>query len=362
MARLRLVHVSADRDRHGNVRYYFRKRGLKNKTRLPGLPGSEEFMDAYKALCAGKPLPKRSAEKTLAARADTSSLRWLVQQYLASTAFKSLDAKTRTNRARNLAKICEEPISDANSLRFGEGPFADLPSKAIKRLLERKADSPTASNDWLKSLKVLFKWATQQEYTSHNPVREIPKIKVVSDGFHTWSEEEVRQFEQKHPVGSPARLALALFLYTGQRLSDVILFGPQHIKGGWLRFTQQKNRNVKPVTLEIPVLPILADIIAATPTGHLTFLVSRWGKPFTLSGFGARFRRWCDAAGLPHCTAHGLRKAGASRAAENGATAAQLMAIFGWRDISQAEHYTRGADQKRLAGSSMHLIRGMDKA
>jgi integrase len=97
--------------------------------------------------------------------------------------------------------------------------------------------------------------------------------------------------------------------------------------------------------------------MAATPSsGHLTFLVTQQGRPFTHAGFGMRFREWCDAAGLPHCTAHGLRKAGAVQAAQNGATASQLMAIYGWSDIKQAERYTRSADQKRLAGDSMHLM------
>jgi integrase len=190
----------------------------------------------------------------------------------------------------------------------------------------------------------------------------VPKFKSASEGFHTWTQEEVAAFEQAHPVGTMARLALALLLYTGQRRSDVILFGPQHVKDGWLRFTQQKNRNSNPVTLEIPILPALSEVIEATRSGHLTYLVTQYGKPFTVGGFGNRMREWCDAAGLPHCSAHGLRKAGAVQAAENGATVHQLMAIFGWRDIKQAESYTKKASQKRLAGDSMHLIRGTDKA
>src|SRR5438105_13490892 len=67
-------------------------------------------------------------------------------------------------------------------------------------------------------------------------------------------------------------------------------------------------------------------------------------------------RDWCDKAGLPHCTAHGLRKAGATIATNNGATAHQLKAIFGWDWLKQAEIYTRDADQKRLAEAVMHLL------
>jgi hypothetical protein len=48
-------------------------------------------------------------------------------------------------------------------------------------------------------------------------------------------------------------------------------------------------------------------------------------------------------------SAHGLRKAGAVRAAEAGATTQELMALFGWVNIDEAELYTRAADRKRLA-------------
>ena len=55
------------------------------------------------------------------------------------------------------------------------------------------------------------------------------------------------------------------------------------------------------------------------------------------------------------CSAHGLRKTGACIAAENGATEAQLMAIFGWGDPDMAALYTRKARQKRIAGDAMGL-------
>jgi hypothetical protein len=35
--------------------------------------------------------------------------------------------------------------------------------------------------------------------------------------------EEVAQFEAQHPIGTKARLALALLLFIGHRRSDVIL-------------------------------------------------------------------------------------------------------------------------------------------
>jgi integrase len=88
----------------------------------------------------------------------------------------------------------------------------------------------------------------------------------------------------------------------------------------------------------------------------MTFLVNDLKRPFTAAGFGNKFREWCDQAGLRHCSAHGLRKAGATIAANNGATAHQLMAMFGWSTLKMAEEYTRKADQEKLARAAMHLI------
>jgi integrase len=72
--------------------------------------------------------------------------------------------------------------------------------------------------------------------------------------------------------------------------------------------------------------------------------------------FQGQSGQWCDEAGLPNCTAHGLRKAGAVIAANNGATVHQLQAVFGWSSLAMAEHYTRSADQVRLADAAMHLL------
>lgn len=110
------------------------------------------------------------------------------------------------------------------------------------------------------------------------------------------------------------------------------------------------------VELAALVLPVLQSVIAASPTGDLTFLATEYGRPFTANGFGNKFGEWCDEAGLPHCTSHGLRKAGAAMAAENGAIAHQLMSIFGWLTLKEAERYTRAAEQKRLAEGAMSLV------
>ena len=151
-------------------------------------------------------------------------------------------------------------------------------------------------------------------------------------------------------MGSKPRLALALLLYTAQRRSDVVRIGRQHIKDGVLTVKQQKTG----VTLAIPVHPHLQAVLDATPSEHLTFLVTATGKPYGGNAFSEQFRNWCDAAGLPkRCKPHGLRKAACRRLAEAGCSANEIMAISGHTTMKEIVRYTVAADQARLARNAL---------
>lgn len=210
----------------------------------------------------------------------------------------------------------------------------------------------------VKSLRQLYKFAILYDLHDRNPANEVELLKSGSDGFHSWTLDEIEQFEETHPVGTMARLALALALYTGQRRSDIVQFGRPHVRDGWLAFTQHKNRNKNPVRLEIPIVPELQRIIDASPTGELTFLTKTFNRPFTSNGFGNRFRKWCDQAGLQHCSVHRLRKAAAARLAELGCSEFEIMAITGHRTSKEVARYTRAANQKTRAESALKRITG----
>ncbi len=195
-------------------------------------------------------------------------------------------------------------------------------------------------------------------YATTNPARGVPMLPSNNpDGFHAWTREEVHQYMERHPTGTKPRLALAIFLYTGVRISDAVLLGPQMERGGNLCFTEEKNRAKKPKHREVPILPALRAELDASPSGHLAYLVTEWGRPYASpKAFANRFKSWCRQAKLPHCTAHGLRKAGATNAAEHGATEHQLMAMYGWTSPKQAALYTRAADRKTLIVAGMPLV------
>jgi integrase/recombinase XerD len=303
MVTLRLRFVISDQDRHGKIRYYFRRKGEK-KVRLRGMPGSQEFMDAYALALAS--VTSRPATGTFEVR---SSFGFLCKEYFRSQTFRALNVSTRLWRRRVLEEICEE---------HGEKPYAKLQEKNVRSLRDEKAGKPGAANLRLKALRALFRWAIEYDLAVDNPTRGVDPIRYATLGHHSWTTEEVEAFEACHAIGSKARLAFALMLYTGCRRGDVVRLGPQHIHEGRLQYRQQQNETRHPVDIDIPVHAELDDVIRATPSGHLNFLVTDYGKPFTVAGFGNRFREWCNQAGLPNCSAHGLRKALAVRLAEGG--------------------------------------------
>src|SRR5262249_33606276 len=156
-----------------------------------------------------------------------------------------------------------------------------------------------------------------------------------------------------HAVGTKARLALALLLYTAQRRSDIVRMGLQHVSDGAISVRQQKTR----ATLRIPVHPALQAVLDAAPSKHLTFLTTRSGRPYSGNDFSEQFRVWCDEAGLPkECTGHGLRKAACRRLAEAGCSANEIASISGHLTLREVERYTKAAEQERMARNAMTRI------
>lgn len=342
MVRVRFRYVVEDVDRHGNVRLYFRKKGHP-KIRLPGLPGSEEFLQAYSKALSSSPTTPR------AAAIAKGSFGYVCKAYYASATFKALDPSTQSWRRRALDAICEQ---------HGDKPVSGMQAKHVRMLRDEKANTLGAARNRLKALRALFRWAIEADEAPYDPTRDVKAIAYRSEGYHTWTPDEVKSFEDHHPISSKARLAMALLLYTACRREDVVRLGPQHIRGGRIRFRQAKNEHRSPVDVDIPVHPDLANVVGLTPTRHLTFLVTEYGKPFSVAGFGGKFREWCDQAGLPHCSAHGLRKATAARLAERGATAHEIMAITGHQSLDEVERYTRAARKVGLADAAMSKLKG----
>jgi integrase len=336
--RLRLPrYVHGFLDRHGTPRFYFRRAGFETK-RLRGLPYSPEFMRDYEAAMAGQPLPIGLD------RARPGTMLALAISYFASPAFRTLRPSTQCAYRGRIDQLCRD---------HGGKRAADLRREHVVRLLAARADQPGAANALRTALRVMMKHAVEIGLRADDPTRDVRAVRLKTGGFHSWTDAEIAQFERHHPIGSRARLAVALLLYTGQRRGDVLRMGAQHVRDGALYIRQEKTG----AELAIPLHPDLAAIIAATPSGHLTFLTTQYDRPFEASAFSHWFRNRCDEAALPHCSAHGLRKAAARRLAEAGCTAHEIGAITGHASLAELVRYTKAADQRRLAEAAMAKAR-----
>ena len=319
--------------RDGKAYYYLRRRGYP-RVRLRGLPWSPSFMAAYEAALAS---PRTAIG---AGRVKPGSVAAVVAEYLDSRLFFG-SKSPGTQRMRR-------GILERFRAAYGERPFALLPAEWIEALLDSKP--PHAARSWLVTLRSLCQFAVKRGWLRADPTANIKQRSIKGDGYHTWTEDEIAQFETHHPVGTKPRLALALLLYTAQRRGDIVKIGRQHIRDGVLTVKQEKTG----VTLAIPVHPHLQAVFDATPGEHLTFLITATGKPYGGNAFTEQFRNWCDAAGLPRrCKPHGLRKAACRRLAEAGCSANEIMAISGHATMKELVRYTKAADQARLARNAM---------
>ncbi len=335
MPRPRPPYLHRTETRHGKVAWYFWRRPGP-KIRIRGEYGSPEFLAAYEAARAqgASPAPVRRKEAT-------NSLAWLIERHRDSGAWAGLSAATKRQRENIYRRVVE---------KAGAVPFAEITRSQIVETRDKTSDRPSAANNFLQAMRKLFKWAVEAGHMDADPTEGVTTVsRPKTGGFRQWTEDEIQQFEARWPIGTRERLALAVLLYTGLRRGDAVRLGKQHIRNGMIEIVTEKTAT--PVV--IPVLPVLQDVIDRSPTGDLVLIARLDGRPRTKESFGTWFKEACKAAGVPDGSAHGLRKAGATRAAEAGATVHELNAIFGWSGSQMASLYTEKANRARLAKGAM---------
>ena len=326
--------VSGYRDRHGRRRWRYRGGGA--SVELGRAYGSAEFQERYEAARAGhKPGRGAGADRTA-----PGSLSALIAHYYRSPEFTRLAPSTKETYRGVL-----EPLR----AKHGTKRVASLETRHVRALLAQKADTPAAANALRGMLGILMRLAVGLGWRRDNPVREAPRYATKPGGYHTWTEAEITQYLAVHPPGTTAHAAMTIMLYSGAAKVDAVALGPDNVVGGRLRYRRQKTARRSEVVIDIPVHPALRAVLDDLPEGITTFLQTQDGQPRSPGALGNQMRKWCDAAGLPHCTSHGLRKAIARRLAEAGATPHEIAAVTGHASLSEVQRYTAAVDRPRLA-------------
>lgn len=313
-----------EKTRHGNYVFYVRRERRGPRTRLPDDYGSKSWWEAYYAAVAGQP-------QTVVKRGHRL-LSDLIEGYQESREFTSLADQTRKYRAAQFRRmVANNPDAEAH----------EIEQVHIHRAMSER--TPDAANNFIKAVRGFFDWAVKLGYLPSDPTAGISKIIVRTEGYHSVTEAEIAQYRATHAVGTMARLALEVFVLTGARRSDAALLGPKHVINGMIEFQAQKTKE----WCYVPILPEMQEIIDATK-GE-TFIHREDGNPYVAESLGNMMQRWFAEAGLPHCSAHGIRKYSATNFANHGVSAHQLMAVFGWKRMAQAETYTKKVDKRKLA-------------
>lgn len=326
-------YVTRTVSRHGAVMWRFRKAPI--DTYLPGAYGSVEFRAAYEAALAGAKAPNRST-------VERGSLAWLVEQYLGSLRFKNLSESRRRTIRQELDWLREQA---------GKYHYADLKVRHIETIMGRK-DGPQAANTVKKNLSMLYNFAAKKlDYTGANPAKFAEKRKTNPDGYHTWTDDEVDRFLARHGPGTKARLVLLLALNTGMARQDLARAGKQLLsrKGGVDRIAYRRGKTSVPG--DVPILPELAKELANVPADRMLFITQdQKDAPYRVASLGNWFRSRCAEAGVPG-SLHGLRKAGATRLANAGASEWEIASYLAHTDTKEAATYTKKANRSGLADS-----------
>jgi integrase len=332
------------KDRHGKIRYRFRKKGWKSQY-VPGQPGEAKFHLAYaKIVESGEPDPMPI---TSSARVKPRSLDDLFAKLKKTIRWKKKGDRTQLVQGRILQRFMDR--KDKKGRRYGERPASDVSVGWLENILSQMSETPAAANVLRKVLAGLMDQAVRMEWRSDNPVR-LTDSYAEGEGFHDWTDAEIEQYRSTHALGTMARLTLELALNTAARRCNVNKIERDHIRDGRIIVAHVKNNNETSVRM----LSATRAALEALPASPIRFLITtQFGKPFSDAGLGNRMRKWCDDAGLPQCSLHGLRKAMSRQLAERGATDAQGQAVTGHKKDKTFQHYRAKANLAVLADAAM---------
>ncbi|MCB2056740.1 MAG: tyrosine-type recombinase/integrase [Novosphingobium sp.] len=324
-------------DRHGKVRWRFRKKGLPSRY-VTGEYGSKAFQAAYEAALKGE---QHRGERHVGA--DYGTFEWLIRHYLRTPDWQKLRPTSRYPLSKEL---------DRFRRAHGHRLVVDLRREHVEILIAEKAATPAAANKLLKLFRRLCRFAIRRNLIAADPTQGVSRYRTNPDGFHTWTDAEIDTFEAHHGANSKAVLALRLMLYTGAARQDVARLGWQNTKGSRIQYRRLKTGG----EVDLPIHPDLLDVLDQVPRDQMMFVTHTGGRPYKPESFGNWFRDQCRAAGLPECAPHGLRKAGATRLANAGATEFEIMAFLGHKSPREAATYTSKANRARLGDSAMEKL------
>lgn len=359
------AYVSRFTDQHGKDRLRFRRKGYPSGYFKAAL-GTEAFREEYRVF-NNPAAPAAAARAAHDARIEPGSIADLRRQYYA---VPDRLGPTETTQ-RKIRSVLDRGFFDGREtwpvagIRFDhiDAMIADRRKPFFNEETKRKEGGDEAAKKLRKELVRLFDFAEKIKMVPGTPMKHVAKVRIApadrSPGYYPWSEDDIAKFRSRWALGTKQRLAMELLLWTDQRKVDTIHLGPQHAKGRHFVVRQSKTGK----TLQLHIADQLHAAIDAMPASDaLCFILTEYGKPFSVKGFGGWFRDQCDAAGLPQCTAHGLRKAMMRRMAELDMSNSSLKSVSGHSKDEEVSRYVESANQERLATAAITRVSEWEKS
>jgi integrase len=275
--------------------------------RLPGEPGSPEFLAALAAAQAEAPAHHKG------------TLQEVFTAYQRSPAFTGLSDATQKGYARRLPAI--------------EAAFGDLPIKALADPRVRgefldwrdklAAKSPREADYHMAILALMLAWGLDRGRVPANPAAKPGRVYRPDRADHIWQDADIQAFLAK--AGPQLRLPFLLALWTGQRRNDVLRMPWGAYDGATIRLAQSKGKR----RVVVPVAADLRATLDATRRRATVICTTSRGTRWTGDGFSASFRKACEAAGIEGLTFHDLRGTAITRLALAGCTEAEIATITG---------------------------------
>lgn len=313
--------VTSYKSRHGKRYYRFRRKGYEPHTFKEPF-GTKAFEREYAACLNREPQPAGKG------RTIPGSVSDVIIRYYADNMFLDLRETTQTVYRGVLENFRAE---------FGNDQMVAFDAGRVSKLMTAMRRKPHAAARLRKLLRALFIIARRERLVPYDfdPIKDTSPPKAEGGGYHRWTEDELEMFEAKHALGTKPRLAFALLLWGAQRSADVRFMTADTIKDGRIDLSQSKTQN----DVSVPVMPELQEALAAGPLGAETLIEAKHGKPYTPKGFYNMVKRACISAGLPHCSAHGLRKSAARRCHMAGCSDEEGMQITGHKTLAEYRRY-----------------------
>mgnify|MGYP001766562882 CR=1 FL=1 len=279
----------------------------KGGPRLPGKPGSAEFMAAYNEAATAKRKPPAGV------------LLSLMAGYQESDDFLSLASRSRADYVKQIKKI---------EVEFGDFPIAALADRRTRGEFlawrDRLAVASRRQADYaFQVLARILSWSKDRGLINVNPCEKSGRLYRATRAEMVWTDADEASFLAKAP--KHLHLALLLALWTGQRQGDLLRLPWSAYDGERIRLRQGKTGVRVVVPVGAPLKAALDSIERKSPI----ILVNSEGKPWTADGFRSSWGKAAEKAGIADLTFHDLRGTAVTRLALAGATEAEIVTLTG---------------------------------